>query len=168
MTDLIILNSLAIQPNHWSVYAATTILVGGLIAYRVYKSKQSAKPQEVNAASSIADVSDILTEDPLPDVDVEISFVEIDEQTLMNFGKKFVGKRNFTKPYQGKPVSHSQFYESLDLEELVKIYRILAYKKELTADEKRSYNIVSAILASHSVCLTRKNYRFVRPRCEQI
>lgn len=164
MTDLIILNSLTVQPNHWSVYAATTILVGGLIAYRVYKSNQVAKSRNAaNAASSVADVSDKLTDEPLPEAENETSFVEIEEETLAVPIKKCGKPRNFTKPYQGKPVSHSSFYESLDLEELVKIYRTLAYKKELTADEKRTYNIVSAILASHSVCLTRKSYAFARP-----
>lgn len=163
MTDLIILNSLAEQPNHWSVYAATTILVSGLIVYRVYKSKQSSKPQKVNVAPPAADVSGQITEAPLPEADVETSFVEIEEETLVVPVKKYGKPRDFTKPYQGKPVYHSPFYESLDLEELVKMYRTLAYKKELTADDKRTYNIVSAILASQSVCLTRKSYAFARP-----
>lgn len=163
MTDLIILNSLAVQPNHWSVYAATTILVGGLIAYRIYKSKQSAKFRKENAVSPVTDVSDKITEEPLPDEHVEAPFVQIEEEPFVAPVKKCGKLRNFTKPYQGKPVSHSHFYESLDLEELVKIYRTLAYKKELTADEKRTYNIVSAILSSHSVCLTRKGYAFARP-----
>lgn len=197
MTDLIILNSAAVQSNHWSVYALTTVLVGGLITYRIYKTRKSEKQQKLQQPPSTdeQDVSEVLEEHPdehsykngdyagyfnkniLEQTEkaagAAVSEAGVSENLAENVEKPLdavvqarsilLKKRDFTRRFEGKPVSHSKFHESLDLEELVKIYRTLAYKHKLTDSESREYNIISAILASHSVYLTQKSYAFARP-----
>lgn len=176
--DCIILN-LAGATSQLAFGVSALVLVGGIVAYRIHKSK-TKKLQKTEDPNEIGDWDDLLTEEDNNDAVVVDSESDNDEVTeaetsslpfvvvdgLLSVERSEVLKPVYARKFVYKErlswVQRSPYHSSLTIDELVGIYRKLAYKEQLSDSEKSEYNIVGSMLAKKSVFLTQKGYDFVR------